>query len=153
MRGSSSWACCRCGRTCRRPAPPAYGRLAITRRCPTPMSNAATPTARLAVRDGRLLARNLLARMRGQLRQAFRYHSRGMMAGIGHMKDLAEIVGEPFSGLPAWHVWRTYYLSQMPTLRRKLRVFVEWTWGMFFAVDIIRLRCKLSACIVDDAKP
>jgi len=117
------------------------------------MSKAAPPTARFAVRDGRLLARNLLARMRGQLRQAFRYDSRGMMAGIGHMKDLAEIVGEPFSGLPAWHVWRTYYLSQMPTLRRKLRVFVEWTWGMFFAVDIIRLRCKRSACIVDDAKP
>ncbi|GJJ03234.1 hypothetical protein RugamoR64_37720 [Duganella rhizosphaerae] len=33
----------------------------------------------------------------------------------------------------------------MPTLRRKLRVFVEWTWGMFFPVDITHLRFTRSA--------
>ena len=28
----------------------------------------------------------------------------------------------------------------MPTLGRKVRIFVEWTWGMFFAADITHLR-------------
>ena len=27
------------------------------------------------------------------------------------------------SGLPAWLLWRAYYLSQMPTFGRKLRIF------------------------------
>jgi NADH dehydrogenase len=28
----------------------------------------------------------------------------------------------------------------MPTFGRKLRIFVEWTWGMFFPPDITHLR-------------
>jgi NADH dehydrogenase len=32
-----------------------------------------------------------------------------------------------------------YYLSQMPTLGRKVRIFVEWTWGMFFPTDVTHL--------------
>ena len=50
-----------------------------------------------------------------------------------------------FSGLPAWLLWRAYYLSQMPTLRRKLRIWVEWTRGMFFPADITHLRFTRSA--------
>ena len=48
------------------------------------------------------------------------------------------------TGLPAWLVWRAYYLSQMPTLGRKIRIFVEWTWGMFFPADITHLRFTRS---------
>ena len=48
------------------------------------------------------------------------------------------------SGLPAWLLWRAYYLSQMPTFGRKLRIFVEWTWGMFFPADITHLRFTRS---------
>ena len=33
----------------------------------------------------------------------------------------------------------------MPTLGRKLRIFVEWTWGMFFPNDITHLRFTRSA--------
>ena len=60
------------------------------------------------------------------------------------MKGVAQVVGVPLSGLPAWLLWRAYYLSQMPTLRRKLRIFGEWTWGMFFAADITHLRFNRS---------
>jgi len=67
------------------------------------------------------------------------------MAAIGHRKGVANILGVPLSGLPAWLLWRAYYLSQMPTLRRKLRIFVEWTWGMFFPNDITHLRFTRSA--------
>jgi NADH dehydrogenase len=49
------------------------------------------------------------------------------------------------SGLPAWLLWRAYYLSRMPTLGRKVRIFVEWTWGMFFPNDITHLRFTRSA--------
>ena len=67
-----------------------------------------------------------------------------MMAAIGHRKGVAEVFGGSISGLPAWLLWRAYYLSQMPTLRRKLRIYVEWTWGMFFPADITHLRFTRS---------
>jgi NADH dehydrogenase len=28
----------------------------------------------------------------------------------------------------------------MPTVGRKLRIWVEWTWGMLFAADVTHLR-------------
>lgn len=98
------------------------------------------PTAQFAVREGRQLAANIGAVLRGQPTRAFSHRSLGQMASIGHMKGVAEVLGIPLSGLPAWLVWRAYYLSQMPTLGRKLRIFVEWTWGMFFPADITHLR-------------
>jgi NADH dehydrogenase len=33
----------------------------------------------------------------------------------------------------------------MPTLGRKVRIFVEWTWGMSFPNDITHLRFTRSA--------
>jgi NADH dehydrogenase len=104
----------------------------------------APPTAQFAVSEAKCLARNLLARLQARPTQKFSYRSRGMMASIGHLKGVAEVFGLPLSGLAAWLVWRAYYLSQMPTLGRKLRIFVEWTWGMFFPTDITHLRFSRS---------
>jgi NADH dehydrogenase len=68
-----------------------------------------------------------------------------MMASVGHLKGVAEVLGVPLSGLAAWLVWRAYYLSRVPTLGRKLRIFVEWTWGMFFPTDVTHLRFTRSS--------
>jgi NADH dehydrogenase len=105
---------------------------------------AAPPTAQFAVREARLLARNLLRRLAGRATEPFRYRSRGMMAAIGHMNGVADVFGIPLSGLPAWLMWRAYYLSQMPTFGRKLRIYVEWTWGMLFPTDITHFRFTRS---------
>lgn len=53
------------------------------------------------------------------------------MAAIGHKKGVADVFGIPLTAAVA-----AYDLSQMPTLGRKVRIFVEWTWGMFFLADI-----------------
>ena len=67
------------------------------------------------------------------------------MVSLGHRSAVAELGRRVrLSGLPAWLLWRAYYLSQIPTLRRKLRVFVEWTWGMLFPTDITHLRFTRS---------
>ncbi len=102
------------------------------------------PTAQFAVRQARHLAGNLVARLAGRPTRAFSYRSRGMMASIGHLKGVAEVAGVPLTGWPAWLVWRAYYLSQMPSFGRKLRIFFEWGWGMFFPPDITHLRFTSS---------
>src|SRR5262249_46338667 len=104
----------------------------------------APPTAQFAVREARRLAANFRAALSGNPTRAFSYRARGQMAAIGHMKGVADVFGIPLTGLPAWLLWRAYYLSQMPTLGRKVRIFVEWTWGMFFPADITHLRFTRS---------
>jgi NADH dehydrogenase len=104
----------------------------------------APPTAQFAVREARCLAHNLRAAIAGRPLRVFDYRARGSMAAIGHMKGVADLFGLPLWGLPAWLLWRAYYLSQMPTLGRKIRIFVEWTWGMFFPTDITHLRFTRS---------
>lgn len=102
------------------------------------------PTAQFAVRQARHLADNLLARLAHRPTRPFSYRCRGMMASIGHLKGVAEVGGIPLTGWLAWLVWRGYYLSQMPSFGRKLRIFWEWTWGMFFPPDITHLRFTRS---------
>ena len=43
---------------------------------------------------------------------------------------------EPVSGLPAWFLWRSYYLLQVPSLFRKARIAVDWTLDVVFPPDI-----------------
>jgi NADH:ubiquinone reductase (H+-translocating) len=100
----------------------------------------APPTAQFAVAEAKVLAHNIVARIEGRETRAFGHASKGMMATTGHLKGVAQVFGVRLSGLPAWLLWRAYYLSRMPTWGRKLRIWVEWTWSMCFAADITHLR-------------
>ena len=104
----------------------------------------APPTAQFAVAEAKHLAKNLIAASTGKTTLPFAHISRGMMATVGHLKGVAQIFGIRMAGLPAWMLWRAYYLSQMPTFGRKVRIFVEWTWGMFFPPDITHFRFTRS---------
>jgi NADH dehydrogenase len=112
----------------------------------------APPTAQFAIAEARHLAKNLVARCLGRATQPFTYTARGMIATVGHLKGVAKIFGIRLSGLPAWMLWRAYYLSQMPTFGRKVRIFVEWSWGMFFPPDITHFRFTRSHELLDSDK-
>jgi NADH dehydrogenase len=99
----------------------------------------AAPTAQFAVAQARTLAHNILAWNEGRSTKPFRHKSKGMMATTGHLKGVAQLLGLRLHGLPAWLLWRAYYLLLMPTLGRKVRIWLEWTWSMFFAADITHL--------------
>lgn len=105
----------------------------------------APPTAQFAVAEAQALAHNLLACIAGRPTTPFAHVSKGQMATTGHLKGVAQVAGLRLSGLPAWLLWRAYYLLRMPTAGRKLRIWVEWTWGMFFAADITHLRFTRTA--------
>jgi NADH dehydrogenase len=113
---------------------------------------ASPPTAQFAVAQAHALAHNIAASIRGEPTRAFAYRSRGMMATTGHLKGVAQLFGLRLSGLPAWMLWRGYYLMRMPTWGRKLRIWLEWTWSMFFAADITHLRFTRTS-EADDAPP
>jgi NADH dehydrogenase len=105
----------------------------------------APPTAQFAVREARQLAQNLRRTRDGQPTRPFAFGGLGTLATIGNRRGVAEVLGVPVTGFPAWLLWRAFYLSKMPTLSRRLQIFVAWTWDMLFPSDIAQLRFTSSA--------
>lgn len=98
------------------------------------------PTAQQAVRQGRRVAENIAAVIRGQAPKPFSHEPLGVLAGLGRRSAVAEILGFKFSGFFAWWLWRTVYLLKLPGLERKVRVALDWTLDLFFPPDIVYLR-------------
>jgi NADH dehydrogenase len=95
------------------------------------------PTAQHAQREGRHVAENIIAVLRGKPPKAFRFRTLGTLVALGHRTGVAEIRGWKFSGLLAWLMWRTIYLSKLPGLEKKVRVALDWTIELFFPRDIV----------------
>jgi NADH dehydrogenase len=72
------------------------------------------PTARHAFRQGRIVAENIIAAIRGTDRRTFRLSTIGQLAAIGRRTGVANVLDINFSGLIAWWLWRTIYLSKLP---------------------------------------
>jgi NADH:ubiquinone reductase (H+-translocating) len=97
-------------------------------------------TAQHAVRQGKLVAQNLAASIRGKETERMEYRTRGQMVPLGRRKAVADIRGYTLSGFPAWWMWRTYYLFQLPRWAKRIRVAFDWTAGLLFAPDIVQLK-------------
>lgn len=100
------------------------------------------PTAQFADRQAKFLAKNILAKIKDSPTRPFAYKPAGMLASIGHNNAVAEVYGMRFSGLIAFMMWRGIYLLKVPTLARKIRLFLEWSWAMVFPPDISHLGFK-----------
>ncbi len=99
----------------------------------------APPTAQHAVREGRLLARNILAVLDGRAPEPFTYRTKGQLVSLGHRSGVGIVMGVLVRGFPAWWLWRTYYLLQLPTWLRRVRVALDWTIDLFFQKDVVEL--------------
>ncbi len=84
------------------------------------------PNAQNAVRQAKLLARNITAAVRGEDIQEYRHRSLGALAEFGVGKGAANIRGLKLRGLPAWLAHRAYHGMALPTFNRKWRVVSRW---------------------------
>ena len=98
------------------------------------------PTAQIAVAQAKTAAKNLKALITNSQKEKFVYHSKGQMAIIGKRSGIATFLGMNISGFWAWFIWRSVYLSKIPTFNKKFRVFLDWTIDLFFDRDISRLK-------------
>ena len=64
-----------------------------------------------------------------------------MMAEIGKRTGVAIIFGRiKLHGFLAWWLWRTYYLANLPTSKKKLKVMGDWTSDLIFKPDIAMIK-------------
>ncbi len=98
------------------------------------------PTAQNAVREGPVVARNILAIMGGgRPSHTFDYRPIGSLASLGHREAVAQIGSIRVSGLPAWLMWRGIYLGKLPRFSRKVQVGLDWIGDLFNPAEIAYL--------------
>ena len=97
------------------------------------------PSAQHAVRQTKTLAANIVATVRRGTLSEYRHKYAGSVASLGLYRGVAEIYGVKLRGLPAWFMHRTYHLSRVPTLNRKVRVLADWTLAIFFPREVVSL--------------
>jgi NADH dehydrogenase FAD-containing subunit len=97
------------------------------------------PNAQHAVRQSRRLGENIVADLRGKPRTPYKHAYVGSVAGLGLRKGVANVYGIKVKGFPAWFLHRTYHLSRMPTLNRKMRITADWVLATFFRREIVSL--------------
>ena len=94
------------------------------------------PTAQHAVRQGPAVAHNIAAELGVDVRpRSFGYRGREAFVNLGRYKAVGKIDRLKFRGFPAWWMARTYHMSQIPGLARKIRAIVDWTVGLPFRRD------------------
>jgi NADH dehydrogenase len=103
------------------------------------------PTAQHAIREGRTAAKNIIYSVEKKQahkdkRVKFNYKTKGTMAEIGKRTGVATIFGLKIHGFLAWWLWRTYYLGNLPTTKKKLKVLGDWTYDLIFKPDVAMIK-------------
>ncbi len=110
------------------------------------------PTAQHAIRQGKVAAKNIISAIKAKevggggengmnkKRKKFVYKTKGMMAEIGKRSGVATLFGLKVHGFAAWWLWRTFYLVNLPTTQKKLKVMLDWTMDILFKPDVAMIK-------------
>lgn len=107
------------------------------------------PTAQHALREARVVSNNIINEIYATTKKKmkkkkeeliFNYKTKGIMALIGKRNGVGIVFGRKIQGFIGWIFWRLYYLGNLPTTERKLRVMLDWFIDLFFKRDITRLK-------------
>lgn len=98
-----------------------------------------SPSAQHAVRQAAVLADNIRQVILGGEPKEYRHKYAGSVASLGLHKGVAHVYGIKLKGLPAWLMHRTYHVSRIPSLNRKVRVVADWTLASVFKRETISL--------------
>lgn len=97
------------------------------------------PNAQHAVRQGRLLAKNIVADLRGEGVREYNHKNAGAVAGLGLNTGVFQSGKFAMKGYFAWLAHRFYHGLAIPTWERKWRVFGGWVSHFFLGRDIVNI--------------
>ena len=97
------------------------------------------PNAQHAVRQGKLLAKNITAVLRGENPVDYVHKNLGAVAGLGLYNGAFQSGNIAIKGFLAWLAHRGYHGLAMPTWERKLRVVAGWLGNVVLGRDMANL--------------
>jgi NADH dehydrogenase len=82
-----------------------------------------------AIQSGEYAARRIVAQLRGESPEAFKYHDKGSLATIGRAAAVADFGRVNFSGALAWLLWLVVHIMFLVGFRNRVAVLLEWAWS------------------------
>lgn len=100
------------------------------------------PNAQHAVRQGKRLAKNVVAVLRGEQPVPYAHKNLGAVAGLGVGVGAFQSGKIGITGFPAWVMHRGYHGLAIPMWERKLRVFGDWIGGLLLGRDQVGIPAR-----------
>lgn len=85
--------------------------------------------AQVAMQQGDLAARNIIAQVKGASQKSFRYFEKGKMATIGRSAAVAESGSMKLKGPVAWLAWLFVHVLYLVEFQDRVVVFLRWLWS------------------------
>ncbi|MET0967215.1 MAG: NAD(P)/FAD-dependent oxidoreductase [Nakamurella sp.] len=104
-----------------------------------PKPGRTVPNAQHAVRQGKHLAKNIVATLRAEPVTDYVHANLGVVATLGLGKGVFQSGRIVVKGFPAWLMHRGYHLLAVPSWERKIRILATWLPALFFGRDIVSL--------------
>lgn len=82
--------------------------------------------AQVAIQQGKLIGKNLVAGLKGKSLKNFRYRDKGSMATIGRNRAVMEASWIKAGGLIAWLAWMFVHLMALVGFRNRVVVLFNW---------------------------
>jgi NADH dehydrogenase len=95
--------------------------------------------AQVTVAQAKVVAKNLMALIRGEELIDFKFRRKGDLISVGQWFALGDIFGIRMSGRFTWWLWRTVYLFKFISWRKRFKIAFEWTINLFYPRDITKL--------------
>ena len=92
--------------------------------------------AQVAVQQAKALAANITSAVRGKELTPFIYHEKGLLMSLGQWYATGHFFGLTFKGGLMWWLWRTIYLFNFHSWRKRFKIAAEWTVNLFYPRDI-----------------
>jgi NADH:ubiquinone reductase (H+-translocating) len=109
-------------------------------------------TAQHALRQGRLVARNVAASLGLGTGRPYRHHDLGFVVDLAGTQAAANPLGVPLSGLAAKAVTRGYHLVSVPANRS--RILADWLLDALLGRQAVQLGLLTAAAVpLDSASP
>ena len=102
------------------------------------------PNAQHAVRQAKLLAKNIAADLRGEQPKDYFHKNAGAVAGLGLYNGVYQWRKLAIKGLIAWFMHRGYHGLAIPMWERKIRVFGNWIMNFFLRRDMVELSARIT---------
>lgn len=96
------------------------------------------PTAQHATRQGRRVAENVIATLRGQPLRPYEHKDLGLVVDLGGADAVSKPLGVELRGVPAQAVARGYHLGALRTNVAKTRVAINWLLNAVAGDDFVR---------------
>ncbi len=93
------------------------------------------PTAQVAYRQAGVAAANIRADLLGGPRRVFDLTYIGDLVSLGSLSGVADPYGFKLWGLPAWLMWKFYYLLNLVGWQNRLRVALNWFLALLFPLN------------------